>query len=59
MNVILSNYSMVSSGLHLTNSSDVVANSISIIEKDKVVDLKDLFLSKLENASSKYFLSQF
>ena len=51
MSVILSNYSMMLSGVHLTNSSDVVANSISIIEKDKVVDLKDLFLSKLEAIS--------
>ena len=31
----------------LTNSKDLVANSISVIDKDKVIDLKELFLSKL------------
>ena len=32
----------------LTNSKDVVANSISVIDKDKVFDLKELFLSTLD-----------
>ena len=31
----------------LTNSKDLVANSISVIDKDKVIDLKELCLSKL------------
>ena len=49
MSVKLSNYSMATSGVNLSNqSSDIVANSISIIEKDKVVDLKELFLSKID-----------
>ena len=32
----------------LTNSKDIVANTISVIDKDKVIDLKELFLSKLD-----------
>ena len=49
MSVNLSNYSMVTSGANLSNqSSDIVANSISVIEKDKVINLKELFLSKLD-----------
>jgi hypothetical protein len=32
----------------LTNSKDIVANSISVIDKNKVIDLKELFLSKLD-----------
>ena len=32
----------------LTNSKDVVANSISVIDKDKVFDLKELFVSTLD-----------
>ena len=48
MSVNLSNYSMVTSGVNLSNqSSDIVANSTSVIEKDKVIELKELFLSKL------------
>jgi hypothetical protein len=32
----------------LTNSKDIVANSISVIDKNKVIVLKELFLSKLD-----------
>ena len=32
----------------LTNSKDIIANPISDIDKDKVIDLKELFLSKLD-----------
>ena len=32
----------------LTNSKDLVATSISVIGKDKVIDLKELFLTKLD-----------
>jgi hypothetical protein len=32
----------------LNNSTDIVANSISVIDKNKVIDLKELFLSKLD-----------
>jgi hypothetical protein len=32
----------------LTNSKDIVANSISVIDKTKVIDLKELLLSKLD-----------
>ena len=33
----------------MTNTKDIVASSISVIDKDKVVDLKELvFLSKLD-----------
>ena len=32
----------------LTNSRDIIANSISVIDKDKVIDLKELFLSNLD-----------
>ena len=32
----------------LTNSKDILANSISVIDKDKVIDLKELFLSNLD-----------
>ena len=32
----------------LTNSKDIVANNISVIENNKVIDLKELFLSKLD-----------
>ena len=32
----------------LTNSKDIIANSISVIDKDKVIDLKELFLSNLD-----------
>ena len=31
----------------MTNSSDIVANTRSVIDQDKVIDLKELFLSKL------------
>ena len=48
MSVKLSNYSMVTSGVNLSNqSSDIVANSISVIEKDKVIDLKELVFIKV------------
>jgi ribonuclease PH len=36
----------------LTNSKDIVANSISVIDKHKVIDLKELFLSKLDAINS-------
>ena len=29
--------------VNMTNSSDIVANTMSVIDKDKVIDLKDLF----------------
>ena len=32
----------------LTNSKDSVANTRSVIDKDKVIDLKELFLSKVD-----------
>ena len=32
----------------LTSSKDLVANSILVIDKDKVINLKELFLSKLD-----------
>jgi hypothetical protein len=32
----------------LTNSKDSVANSISVIDKHKVIDLKEFCLSKLD-----------
>ena len=32
----------------LTNSKDLVANSISVIDKNKIIDLQKLFLSKLD-----------
>jgi ribonuclease PH len=32
----------------LNNSKDIVATSISVIDKNKVIDLKELFLSKLD-----------
>jgi ribonuclease PH len=32
----------------LNNSKYIVANSISVIEKNKVIDLKELFLSELD-----------
>ena len=49
MSVKLSNYSMVTSGVNLSNqSSDVVAKSISVIDKDKVIDWKELLFSKVD-----------
>ena len=32
----------------MTNSLDIVANTISVVDKNKVIDLKELFLSKLD-----------
>ena len=32
----------------MTNTLDIVANTISVIDKNKVIDLKELFLSKLD-----------
>ena len=32
----------------LTNSKDIVATTISVIDKNKVIDLKELFLSNLD-----------
>jgi hypothetical protein len=32
----------------MNNSRDIVANTISVIDKNKVIDLKELFLSKLD-----------
>ena len=31
----------------LTNSKDIVANSISVIDKHKIIDLQEFILSKL------------
>jgi ribonuclease PH len=36
----------------LNNSKDIVANSISVIDKHKVIDLKELFLSKVDAKNS-------
>ena len=33
----------------IKNSKDIVANRISVSDKDKVVDLKELFLSKVRH----------
>jgi hypothetical protein len=32
----------------MNNSRDIVANTISVIDGNKVIDLKELFLSKLD-----------
>ena len=32
----------------LTTSNDMVVNSLSLVEKNKVIDVKELFLSKLD-----------
>ena len=37
--------------ISMTNSKDIVANSISVIDKDKVIDLKELFLTKIDAIS--------
>ena len=42
MSVNLSNYSMATSGVNLANSSDVVANSYSVIQGDRIVNILDL-----------------
>ena len=34
--------------ISLSNSKDIVANSLSLIEESKVIDVKELFLSKLD-----------
>ena len=34
--------------VNMTNSSDIVADTISVIDKDKVIDLKELCLSTLD-----------
>ena len=34
--------------ISMTSSLDIVANTISVIDKDKVIDLKELLLSKLD-----------
>ena len=34
--------------IRMTNSLDLVANTISVIDKDKVIDLKELCLSNLD-----------
>ena len=36
----------------LTNSKDIVAHSISCIEKSKTIDLRELFLSNLDAITS-------
>ena len=36
----------------LTNSKDLVPNSISVIDENRVIDLKELFLSKLDATNS-------
>jgi hypothetical protein len=45
MSVLLSNYSSLTSGFQLANSSDVIANSYSLIEGNDVVNIKDLILA--------------
>jgi hypothetical protein len=42
MSVLLSNYSNLTPSINLSNSSDVIANSYSLIEGNDVVDIKDL-----------------
>jgi len=42
MSILLSNYSSLTTGLNLSNSSDVIANSYSLIEGNDVVNIKDL-----------------
>ena len=32
--------------ISLSNSKDIVANSLSLIEESKVIDVKELFLNK-------------
>jgi hypothetical protein len=32
----------------LTHSNDLVVNSLSLVEENKVIDVKELFLSKLD-----------
>jgi hypothetical protein len=32
----------------LTNSNDLVVNSLSLVEKNKIIDVRQLFLSKLD-----------
>ncbi len=34
--------------VNLTNSTDLIANSISLVDGNQLVDVKDLFLSKLD-----------
>ena len=48
MSVALSNYSMMMSGVNLTNSSDVVANSRSVIENRQGDWFEILILSTLD-----------
>jgi hypothetical protein len=38
--------------VYLNNSKDIVANSMSVIDKTKVIYLKELFLSKLDAINS-------
>ena len=45
-NIIVSTLYCMS--VSLTNSKDLVANSISVIDKNKIIDLQKLFLSKLD-----------
>ena len=52
MSVILSNYSMMLSGVNLTNSSDVVANSYSVIQGNKIVNLLDLIKTSGETTDT-------
>jgi hypothetical protein len=42
MSVLLSNYSNLTSGLKLSNSIDVIANSYSLIDGNGVVNIRDL-----------------
>ena len=34
--------------LNLTNSNNMVVNSLSLIENNRIIDVKELFLSKLD-----------
>jgi hypothetical protein len=36
----------------LTNSNDLVVNSLSLVEENKIIDVKELFLSKLDSIDS-------
>jgi hypothetical protein len=42
MIVFLTNYEYLTTGVQLANSSDVLANSLSLIEGDKIVNLKEV-----------------
>jgi hypothetical protein len=48
MNVSLSNYDYLSGGVELSNSSDILANSFSLIEGGKIVNIKTIIETVVE-----------